>query len=110
MYKSEKALVEKQIQNAPGKISLVVDCWSTKNGYAFHGIMTTYVDSDLNFRQLVLDFDALHGPHKGKMLAASILKTIEDFGITDKVLAITSDNASNMDTMFTELKTLLQAR
>ncbi|CAG7825977.1 unnamed protein product [Allacma fusca] len=44
------------------------------------------------------------------MLAASILKTIEDFGITDKVLAITSDNASNMDTMFTELKTLLQAR
>ncbi|CAG7631472.1 unnamed protein product, partial [Allacma fusca] len=41
--------------------------------------------------------------HSGKDLATSILNVLNEFGITNKLLAITTDNASNNGSLMTEL-------
>ncbi|GLB35657.1 hypothetical protein LshimejAT787_0212220 [Lyophyllum shimeji] len=45
--------------------------------------------------------------HSGIVLAAAFAKTLDDFGIGEKVLSITCDNASPNDTMIDELADLL---
>ncbi|CAG7724669.1 unnamed protein product, partial [Allacma fusca] len=94
--------------NAPGKISIVVDCWSTRNGHSFHGILATFVDENWNYQQVVLDFDILVGSHSDKNLATSVFKTLDEYDIKEKLLVITTDNASNMDTMLFELREMLK--
>ncbi|CAG7833175.1 unnamed protein product, partial [Allacma fusca] len=37
MFESEKLQLIEVLKRAPGKISLVVDCWTTRNGHCFHG-------------------------------------------------------------------------
>ncbi|CAG7731444.1 unnamed protein product, partial [Allacma fusca] len=95
------------MQKCPGKISLVVDCWTTRSGKSFHGILATSVDADWKYQQLLLDFDIMKGSHTGKKLAESVFKTLTEFQACDKLLAVTSDNASNMNTMFEELGFLI---
>ncbi|CAG7786763.1 unnamed protein product, partial [Allacma fusca] len=38
-FESEKLQLIEVLKRAPGKISLVVDCWTTRNGHCFHGIL-----------------------------------------------------------------------
>ncbi|CAG7827377.1 unnamed protein product [Allacma fusca] len=109
MFEREKANVAELIKNAPEKIFIVVDCWTSRTGKSFHGILATFIDADWKYQQLVLDFDILQGRHKGKKLAESIFKVLNEFGITSKLLAVTCDNASNMNTMVEELARLLKA-
>ncbi|CAG7827256.1 unnamed protein product, partial [Allacma fusca] len=108
MYLEKKEGIKAKLQAHSGKISLVVDCWSSRSGKSFHGILATFIDSDWNFQQLILDFDILRGSHKGKNLAKSVHDVLCEYDITSRLLAITSDNASNMNTMFAELGKLLQ--
>ena len=45
---------------------------------------------------LYLDLLPVPFPHSGENLSKAILETVSDWGIENKILAITSDGASNM--------------
>ncbi|CAG7824281.1 unnamed protein product, partial [Allacma fusca] len=107
VYDEEKLKISQKLQSAPGKISLGADCWTAATGKSFHGILASWIDADWNFQQVGLDFDILNGNHKGKSLAASMFKVMNEYGIASKLMAITTDNASNTDTMFLELQKIL---
>ncbi|CAG7699342.1 unnamed protein product [Allacma fusca] len=85
-----------------------IDSWSTKSMKSFQDILATWVDSDWNYQQVVLDLDVLHHSHSGKYLAESMIHVINEYEIAHKILAVTCDNASNMDTMMEELARLLK--
>ncbi len=57
-------------------------------------------------KEVVLDLTLLMGSHTGKNLAEAFHRVLEDFGILEKLLAITSDNASNMDAFMREFSSL----
>ncbi|CAG7720978.1 unnamed protein product [Allacma fusca] len=59
--------------------------------------------TEWNFQQLFLNFDILRGSHKGKNLAQFLHYVLCDFDITGGLLSMTSDNTSNMKTVFAEL-------
>ncbi|CAG7694876.1 unnamed protein product, partial [Allacma fusca] len=50
------------------------------------------------------------GSHKGKQLANSVMKTLDEYGITEKLVSITSDNAGNCDTMLVEIREMLATK
>ncbi|CAG7718741.1 unnamed protein product [Allacma fusca] len=50
----------------------------------------------------------LQGSHKGANLAKSIYDVLVSYGITTKLLAITSEHASNMNMMLKELAKMLR--
>ncbi len=56
----------------------------------------------------ILDLSILEGNHTGQNLANVFMQVVKDFQLQDKILAITTDNASNCDTFFGELNLLLQ--
>jgi len=65
------------------------------------------VGNPCNLLSLLLDIVEVACSHSGFNLATAFAKILEDFGISDKILSITCDNASNNDTMIEELAVLI---
>lgn len=59
---------------------------------------------------MVLDLDILEGSHTGKNLAYSFFNVGEEFGILDKLLGFTTDNATNYDTFFEHLANSMKTK
>lgn len=95
-------------QDAPGKISFVLDGWSSSNSYAFQGVIAEWIDRNWELQETVIDLDILIGQHTGLNLANSFSKLLEELNLTGKVLGVTTDNASNCDTFYEEFKTIMQ--
>lgn len=53
---------------------------------------------------LVLDFVKLSESHTGRYLSDRLVECLKDFGIEKKILGVVCDNASNNDTLVSELE------
>ena len=71
------------------------------------GITAHYIDKFFNLYQPLLAFEALEERHTGVYLATIVLKVIHEYGITEKLNCITTDNASNNFTMVRHLSSRL---
>jgi hypothetical protein len=109
-YLSQKERLKYELKTAASKLSLTMDCWTSKNQHSFLGITVHYIDSSWTIRSSLLDFVPVNGPHTGENLAACLFSVLEDFKISEKIVAITTDNASNNDTMLASLGDLLLAK
>lgn len=74
------------------------------------GIIASFVDADWRPKLLVLDFAVLEGAATAKELANVVYKVLEDYDISDRIHAVTVDNASVMDAMLKQLSNLLSIR
>ncbi len=81
------------------KVSLAIDCWSSLNKVAFMAIVAYYVSVDWKYRDILLTFEPLVGAHTGCNLAWVVERVLEQFSLTDRLLAIMTNNASNNSTM-----------
>jgi hypothetical protein len=71
------------------------------------GITAHWIDGDWKLQHTLLDFIEFESPHTGARMAELILRCLEFYEIQNKVFCITTDNASNNDTMAAELYDLL---
>lgn len=69
----------------PGKISLIIDCWTSSNQIAFQGIIATWIDSDWNMQTALLDLTIIDGPHTGENLATELANVVSDYELWGKV-------------------------
>jgi hypothetical protein len=104
----EKARVRAVLQDAPGRLSFAIDAWTSPNMQAFLGITVHWIDAQWQLHHLLLDMPLLSGRHSGENLCATFEATCRDFGVLPKLLATTTDNASNNDTFLGHLETACQ--
>ena len=104
MFSAEKSRVRTLLHEVPGKLSLTVDAWASENMEAFLGITTHWIDSDWRLQTLVLDVAPLSGPHSGENMWTVLERVLTDFDILPKLLAVTTDNASNNSTLLARLE------
>ncbi|THH18573.1 hypothetical protein EUX98_g8934, partial [Antrodiella citrinella] len=57
-------------------------------------------------KSYILDFVKLTSSHTGSYLAKRLAECLREYGIEKKILGITADNASNNDTLISELESL----
>lgn len=98
--------MESVLQNNEGKVSYVVDCWTSSNQFPFQGVVAKWISDDWQMCSAVVDLTVLQGSHKGKYIAKAFWDVLKEYGVCHKLLSLTTDNASNMDTMFEELEIL----
>jgi len=108
-FEDERNKIKIELSENTSMFSFIIDCWTSSNQNPFLGIVITWVDNEWNLQTRVLDLNILKGSHTGTNLAESFISTIEDFGIQKKLLAITGDNAKNIDTMCKEIETYAKA-
>lgn len=106
LYKENKIKMERELQNNDGKISYVIDCWTSPNQYPFQGVIAKWISNEWELCSTVVDLTILNGKHSGINIATAFWDVLKEFGLLKKLLSITTDNASNMDTMFEEFDKL----
>jgi hypothetical protein len=86
------------------KLSIGLDCWTSPFKQAFMAITGYFLDQEWNYREVLLGFEPLEGPHTGMNLGLVLSETLQKHHISDRIMAITTDNASNNQTMIASLQ------
>ncbi|KAJ6034170.1 hypothetical protein N7460_009987 [Penicillium canescens] len=60
-----------------------------------------FLDQEWEYREVLLGFEPLSGTHSGVNLGEVVLQILQKHQITNRVLAVTTDNASNNKTLVT---------
>jgi hypothetical protein len=90
------------------KLSIALDCWTSPFQQAFLAITGYFLDRDWNYREVLLDFEPIYGTHTGVNLSTVLLENLQQFNVHDRVLAITTDNASNNNTLVASIQESIQ--
>src|SRR4051794_21542620 len=105
--KDQAGTVRGQIRkdlSANSKVSIALDAWSSPNHLAFLAIVAYYIDKDWNYHQQLIGFERLEGEHSGDRLSDTVLTVLETYDLESRLLAITTDNASNNTTLAESLQ------
>jgi hypothetical protein len=110
LYAERKNHVKKQLLRASSKISITCDVWTSKNSLSFFGFTAHYVDENWTIQQKLIAFKYLTEDHDGVSLSEAMIEVLEEFGVADRLLGVTADNASNNTTMLEKLETYYYER
>lgn len=99
-----------EMHNANTKINLCLDAWTSPFNVAFLGIIAHYIDKDWVMQERMLAFIELTGGHAGHVTSRHVFETLEQFGITERLGTITTDNASDNGTFVASLSIRLLAK
>jgi hypothetical protein len=88
---------------ADAKICLALDCWSSPFRQSFIAITGYFIDADWESHEVLLGFEHVKGSHAGKALSDILVSVLQCYNIRDRVLSITTDNASNNNTLLNAL-------
>ncbi|KAJ5318460.1 HAT dimerization [Penicillium atrosanguineum] len=91
------------------KLSIALDCWTSPSKYAFMVITGYFIDRNWNYREILLGFEPLDGPHSGLNLSSVLIELFKKHDITSRILAVTSDNASNNTTLVKAVQELIDS-
>jgi hypothetical protein len=86
------------------KLSIALDCWTSPFQQAFMAISGYFLDQEWNYRELLLGFEPLEGSHTGRNLSLVLSEILQKNQISDRIVAITTDNASNNATMIASVQ------
>jgi hypothetical protein len=75
-------------------LAIACNAWTSPNRIAFLAITASWVTSQWSLKETLLDFVELKGAHNGQNMANAVTTAVTELGITDKILALVSDNAS----------------
>ncbi|CAG8521648.1 11978_t:CDS:2, partial [Cetraspora pellucida] len=96
LYDKKKEQLKLIIDNIPGKVSFTSDMWTASNGSAFLSLTIHYIDSSWRLRNFLLDIVPMAVRHTGVNMCNAIMDVLHEFNLTEKALALTTDNASSM--------------
>ncbi|KAJ5550943.1 hypothetical protein N7535_001119 [Penicillium sp. DV-2018c] len=91
------------------KLSLSLDCWTSPFKQAFMAVTAYFVSKDWDHREVLLGFEHIQGSHTGANLSHTVVKLLEEHGITNRVLSVTTDNASNNKTLVDCVKETMES-
>lgn len=97
---------ESQLLDLPedAKVSLALDCWTSPFQQAFMAITVYFIDKAWNYREMLLGFEPLHGPHTGINLSDVLHQLLKERKLLDRIFSVTTDNATNNETLIRALQ------
>lgn len=86
------------------KLSIGLDCWTSPFQQAFMAITGYFVDQHWEYREVLLGFEPLEGTHSGENLALVLSDILQKHQISGRIMALTTDNARNNETMIATIQ------
>lgn len=68
-----------------------------------------FLDRNWNYREVLLGFEPVSGSHSGANLSSILLGLLHQHRITNRVLSVTADNATNNNTLMSIMRESIQA-
>jgi hypothetical protein len=98
------------LMSSASSIALFLDGWTSQNSLPMLAINAHWMSSAFQQYRACIEFVEIEGSHSGENLARIVARVLERFHISDKVITITADNASNNDTLHRYLYQKLSQR
>jgi hypothetical protein len=98
------------LMSSASSIALSLDGWTSQNSLPMLAINAHWMSSAFQQYRACIEFVEIEGSHSGGNLANIVATVLERFHISDKVMTITADNASNNDTLHRYLYQKLSQR
>jgi hypothetical protein len=107
LFYDNKNNLKNILQNAPGKIHLTLDLWSSPNHLPLLGVIAHFSDKNGLLQQSLLGLRTIEGAHSGENMAEVVLNILFDYGIEGSLGYLMMDNASSNDTLVLEIENTL---
>ena len=104
LYSQMKGELKEKLNAFKSKYSITCDVWTSKNQLSFFGFTIHFIDDEWKMQEHLLAFKYLESEHDGVSLSKAMIEVLEDYGIADRLLGVTLDNASNNSTMLAEVE------
>ncbi|GES89785.1 zinc finger BED domain-containing protein RICESLEEPER 2-like [Rhizophagus clarus] len=95
LYESNINKVKESFKNITGKISFTIDIWTSPSAKSFLSLTAYYIDDDWKLNNVLVDFIQIFGKHMGENIKNAFMLGINKLSIQNKIMGITTDNASN---------------
>jgi hypothetical protein len=97
LFNNKRNQIIIELRKISGRFSLTADMWtSTINREAFLGLTIHYIDYDWKLHHFLLDIIPFTVSHTGMNIAHEIMRVLDEFDISSKIIALTTDNESAM--------------
>jgi len=83
-----------------GRFSFTTDIWTSTQNLSYMSVTIHFLTKEMKLKKAVLSLRLAPSPHTGVHLAEMFLEVLQQWGVTERLMAITSDNATNNDTFF----------
>ncbi|TFY51080.1 hypothetical protein EVG20_g11174 [Dentipellis fragilis] len=105
VFARSRKCIAKILQDYDGDLSFATDAWSSPNHHAFVAF-TVHLLWNGELISILLDVVEVAKSHSGVNLAEAFIQVLQDFGVAEKLLGITCDNASPNDVMVEKMADL----
>jgi hypothetical protein len=107
LYKEKLLHVRNVLMAGVSSVSLTSDIWSGNAKEDYITVVAHYVTADWEMRKTVIGFKLMEANHSGVNISDKIIDVLRDWGLQDKVVSLSLDNASSNTTAMTILTPLL---
>ncbi|POW10092.1 hypothetical protein PSTT_06285 [Puccinia striiformis] len=80
-------------------LSFTLDAWTSPNQKAFMAITAQGITEDWKLLDVVVGMPTVHGEHSGENFGNIFVERLNEMGISNSLISITADNASNNSTL-----------
>ena len=91
--KRRQALIE-EINNGTFNVALTSDIWSGRAKEDYLSVVIHYIDSDWVIQKRIIGFRLVDTLHTSTFISERILNVLIDYDLTERVIAVTLDNAA----------------
>ncbi|PKU67272.1 Putative AC transposase [Dendrobium catenatum] len=110
VYDKEKKKLHNALKSI-NRTSFITNIWKSKNQRISYMLVTGhYVDSNWKLQKRVLSFLHLSPPHTATEIVDTFYKSLNEWGLENKVFTLSVDNASNNDRAIKLLKDNFRVR
>ena len=95
IYKSVKIKLQAQL-NSVSHIALTTDIWTSRQTLSYCCVTAHFLTTDWELKSTVLETFEFSTEHTGDHIAQELLRVTSDWNVTDKIVCVVTDNASNM--------------
>jgi hypothetical protein len=94
LFDEQRDMIMKTLLPAASSVSLTSDIWAGNAKEDYISVVCHYVSKDWELEKKVVGFRLIECSHTGENIADRISNVVDEFGLIDKVFAVTLDNAS----------------
>jgi hypothetical protein len=77
------------------RVALTSDIWTSIANVPYISVTAHFLNEDKQVNRILLDFTNMPFPHKGEEIEEKVKGTIIEYNLSNKFIALTSDNATN---------------
>ncbi|XP_011625335.1 uncharacterized protein LOC18439527 isoform X1 [Amborella trichopoda] len=96
VFRSMREDVKAALDHVNCKVSITLDYWTNYEQVPYMSITGHWIDENWSLRKVLLDITHIPYPHGGTEIYHSMLKVLESYNISGRVLACTHDNNQNV--------------